>query len=119
MLLVIGCRLSVSPRPGERHGQPTTDNRQLRGTVYRPAKLAFRFWLYAPSPSFASSLWKSCCCSSRSSASADSNGISAPLCTERLMRPTAFAALFGGQKLVAYSITRSHHFCPFSSDGQT
>ena len=36
---------------------------------------------------------------------ADSNGISAPDCTARLMRPTALAALFGGQNCLAYSCT--------------
>src|SRR5881394_116838 len=90
-----------------------------RRLAYFPANAGLRFWLYAPSPSFASSLWKSCCCSSRSIASALSSGTSHPLCTERLMRPTAFAALFGGQKLQAYSITRSHHFLPSCSAGQT
>src|SRR5439155_26701382 len=86
---------------------------------YFPANCGFLFALYAPRPSFASSLWKSCCCSSRSTASALSSGISQPVCTARLILPTAFAALFGGQKLQAYSITRSHHFLPPSSAGQT
>src|SRR2546427_778469 len=39
-------------------------------------------------PSFASSLWNSCCCSSRSSVSPLSNGTSAPDCTARLIRAT-------------------------------
>src|SRR3954466_8112886 len=75
-----------------------------RKFYYFPANCGLRFWLYAARPSFASSLWKSCCCSSRSIPRADSNGISQPLCTERLIRPTARAALFGGQKLHAYSM---------------
>src|SRR5437899_6027998 len=92
--------------------------RALSTGLYFPANCGFLFALYAPSPSFASSLWKSCCCSSRSTASALSSGISHPVCTERLILPTALAALFGGQKLQAYSITRSHHFFPLSSAGQ-
>src|SRR5574337_1264932 len=40
-------------------------------------------------------------------ASADSMGISHPVCTERLMCPTAMAALLGGQNWRAYSITFS------------
>ena len=44
------------------------------------------------------------CWFSRSTASADSIGISQPVCTARLIRPTAFAALFGGQNWRAYSM---------------
>src|SRR6266545_4585890 len=60
-------------------------------------------------PSLASSLWKSCCCSSRSIASALSNGTSAPDCTDRLMSPTALEALCGGQNCLAYSTTCSQN----------
>src|SRR5262249_13401781 len=72
---------------------------------YLPVNLAGRFSTYAVSPSFASSLWKSCCCSSRSMASASLNETSSPDWTERLMRPTAFDALLGGTNWRAYSIT--------------
>src|SRR5215469_13454651 len=78
-----------------------------RTMVYFALNSAGRFSTYAASPSFASSLWKSNCWFSRSTASADSSGISQPVCTERLIRPTALAALFGGQNWRAYSITFS------------
>src|SRR5262249_8076108 len=81
--------------------------RITRGGKQRPEKLALRLSTKAVSPSLASSLWNSCCCSSRSTASALSNGISTPLCTDRLMRPTALAARLGGQKLSAYFWTFS------------
>src|SRR5438128_2166126 len=58
-------------------------------------------------PSFASSDWNSCCCSSRSSVSPDSNGTSAPDWTDRLISPTALDALWGGVNCLAYSITWS------------
>src|SRR5207253_6438503 len=67
--------------------------------------VAGRLSIYEEMPSLASSLWKRICWTSRSSANPDSRGISHPLCTARLMRPTAFAALFGGQNWRAYSIT--------------
>src|SRR2546422_11333115 len=60
-------------------------------------------------PSFASSLWNSCCCSSRSSVSPLSNGTSAPDCTARLIRPTALEALLGGQNCLAYRTTCSQN----------
>src|SRR5207253_3332060 len=66
--------------------------------------VAGRLSTYAARPSFASSLWKSSCWFSRSMASADSIGTSHPLCTARLMRPTALAALFGGVNWRAYSM---------------
>src|SRR5690606_8396783 len=66
---------------------------------------ALRFSTYAAMPSFASWLWNSCCCSSRSIARASWNGSSAPVCTERLMLPIAFDAMFGGVNCFAYSIT--------------
>src|ERR1039457_3347983 len=65
---------------------------------------AGRFSTYAASPSFASSLWNRICWFSRSTANADSMGISHPVCTARLMRPTAFAALLGGVNWRAYSM---------------
>src|SRR5690349_831445 len=65
--------------------------------LHRPLNSATRFSTLAAIPSFASSLWNSCCCSSRSRASAVSKGISAPVWTERLIRPTALEALWGGQ----------------------
>src|SRR5437764_703419 len=77
--------------------------------LHRPLHSATRFSTLAAMPSFASSLWNSCCCSSRSSASADSKGISAPVCTDRLIRPTAFDALWGGQNWFAYSMTCSQN----------
>src|SRR5256714_6591754 len=67
-------------------------------------KFAGRFSTYAARPSLASSLWNKSCWFSRSTARADSIGISHPVCTARLMRPTAFAALFGGQNCRAYSM---------------
>src|SRR3989442_7306962 len=79
------------------------------GGLHRPLNSATRFSLYAAMPSFASSLWNSCCCSSRSIASADSNGTSAPDCTARLISPTAFDALCGGQNCFAYSCTCSQN----------
>src|SRR5256885_17257571 len=69
--------------------------------LHRPLNSATRFSTYAAIPSFASSDWNNCCCSSRSSVSPDSNGISAPDWTERLIRPTAFDALCGGQNCLA------------------
>src|SRR5205807_8081090 len=64
--------------------------------LHRPLNSATRFSTYAAMPSFASSDWNSCCCSSRSSVRPDSNGTSAPDWTARLIRPTAFDALWGG-----------------------
>src|SRR5207237_3675929 len=64
--------------------------------LHRPLNSATRFSTYAAMPSFASSDWNSCCCSSRSSVRPDSNGTSAPDCTDRLMSPTALEALCGG-----------------------
>src|SRR3989440_2761315 len=60
-------------------------------------------------PSLASSLWNSCCCNSRSIARPDSKGTSAPDCTERLIKPTAFEALCGGQNCLAYKSTCSQY----------
>src|SRR5690349_20882645 len=77
--------------------------------LHRPLNSAMRFSTLAAIPSFASSLWNSCCCSSRSSASAVSKGISAPVWTDRLMRPTAFDALCGGQNCFAYRMTCSQN----------
>src|SRR5439155_1565402 len=77
--------------------------------LHRPLNSAIRFSTLAAIPSFASSLWNSCCCSSRSRASADSKGISAPVCTDRLMSPTALDALWGGQNWFAYSMTCSQN----------
>src|SRR5581483_3033748 len=71
---------------------------------YFAVNVAGRFSTYAARPSLASSLWNSSCWFSRSTASADSMGISHPVCTARLIRPTAFAALFGGQNWRAYSM---------------
>src|SRR5213080_392646 len=72
-------------------GPPLVTDQQIG--LHRPLNSATRFSTYAAIPSFASSDWNSCCCSSRSSVSPDSNGISAPDWTERLIRPTAFDAL--------------------------
>src|SRR5262249_37885363 len=77
---------------------------------YFALNVAGRFSTYAFRPSLASSLANRRCCSSRSTASADSSGISQPVCTERLMLPTAFAALLGGVNWRAYSITFSMKF---------
>src|SRR5436190_9549759 len=76
---------------------------------YLPLNCGFLFPTYASMPSFASSDWKSCCWSSRSSASADSNGISAPVWTLRLILPTAAEALLGDVNCAAYSNTRSRN----------
>src|SRR6185295_5422734 len=70
-----------------------------------PLNSATRFSTYAAMPSFASSDWNSCCCSSRSSVSPDSKGTSAPDWTDRLINPTALDALWGGVNCLAYSIT--------------
>src|SRR5262249_6684797 len=64
--------------------------------AYLPLNFGTRFSWLAAMPSLASSLWKRSCWSSRSTASADSTGRSHPDWTERLIRPTAFAALWGG-----------------------
>src|SRR5580765_8928654 len=64
--------------------------------TYFAVNVAGRFSTYAARPSLASSLWNRICWFSRSTARADSIGISQPVCTARLMRPTAFAALLGG-----------------------
>src|SRR5436190_1042315 len=77
--------------------------------LHRPLNSAMRFSTLAAIPSFASSLWNNCCCSSRSSARAVSKGISAPVWTDRLMRPTAFDALCGGQNCFAYRMTCSQN----------
>src|SRR2546430_2026016 len=70
-------------------------------SLHRPLNSPTRFSTLAAMPSFASSLWNSCCCNSRSRARADSKGISAPVCTDRLIRPTALEALCGGQNCLA------------------
>src|SRR5205807_6694375 len=77
--------------------------------LHRPLNSATRFSTYAAMPSFASSLWNSCCCSSRSSVSPLSNGTSAPDCTARLIKPTALEALLGGQNCLAYRTTCSQN----------
>src|SRR5215472_2514126 len=78
----------------------------LRRTLcHSPVNLAIFLSTYELRPSFASLLWKSSCCSSRSMASASENGTSAPDCTARLMLPTAFAALFGVVNCFAYVMT--------------
>src|SRR5207247_5632004 len=75
--------------------------------LHRPLNSATRFSTLAAMPSFASSDWNSCCCSSRSSVSPDSNGTSAPAWTDRLITPTALDALWGGQDFLGDSITCS------------
>ena len=66
-------------------------------------------------PSLASSLWKSCCWSSRSTASPVSKGISAPVCTDLLIRPTAFDAFAGGVNPPANSRTFAMKSSPESA----
>src|SRR5204863_3153739 len=83
--------------------------------LHRPLNSATRFSTYAAMPSLASSDWNSCCCRSRSSVRPDSNGTSAPDCTARLIRPTAFQALRGGVNCLAYSMICSQ----YSSAGKT
>src|SRR5271155_5154496 len=102
--------------PIVKHAFPITEGSDLRYFAwhsnldlitrfdYFALKTAGRFSTYAAKPSFASSLWNRICWFSRSTASADSIGISHPVCTARLIRPTALAALFGGQNCLAYSI---------------
>src|SRR5207247_9385102 len=88
-----------------RRGPPLVADQQVG--LHRPLNSATRFSTYAAMPSFASSDWNSCCCSSRSSVSPDSNGTSAPDWTDRLIRPTALDALWGGQDFLGDSITCS------------
>ena len=61
-----------------------------------PVNFGVRFSRFAAIPSFASSLWNSSCCSSRSIARPSPKPASRPDCTARLMRPTARLALCGG-----------------------
>src|SRR5215472_2653829 len=82
-------------------------SQQVWSMLYLAVNVAGRFSTYAAKPSLASSLWNSNCWFSRSSANADSIGISHPDCTARLILPTALAALLGGQNCRAYSMTLS------------
>src|SRR5207302_9007842 len=85
-----------------RRGPPLVADHQIG--LHRPLTSAPRFSTYAAMPSLASSDWNRCCCSSRSSVKPDSNGTSAPDWTDRLIRPTAFEALWGGVNCFAYNM---------------
>ena len=58
-------------------------------------------------PSLASPLWKELLLQLALEGQRGLEGISEPLCTARLIRPTAFDALFGGQNCYAYASTLS------------
>src|SRR5207247_10025878 len=100
-LLSRGVRVAIAlPR-----GSPLVADQQIG--LHRPLNSATRFSTYAAMPSLASSDWNSCCCSSRSSVRPDSNGTSAPDWTARLIRATAFEALWGGVNCLGCSMISS------------
>src|SRR5450759_2837816 len=83
---------------GRRRRPPSpAGRRNSEGCSYFPVNLGVRFSTLAARPSLASLDLKSSDWSSRSSASADSMGSSEPVWTDRLMWPTAIAALAGEQ----------------------
>src|SRR5690606_22655874 len=75
------------------------------GRHQRPWNSGERLSMNAAIPSRASADVNRRCCSSRSSASPLSSGISSPVWTARLMWPTAREALLGGQNPRASSRT--------------
>src|SRR5437764_3363066 len=99
--------LPASLRPAARQHQCPAHGAVETG--YSAVNSATRLSLKAAMPSRASALWNSCCCSSRSRAWPEASGSSAPDCTARLIRPTARAALCGGQNCCAYSATDSRN----------